>query len=571
MCGIVGYIGTSEAMPVLFDLLKKLEYRGYDSAGIAVMSGENDEIRTSKTEGSVDDLISITPATGGHIGIGHTRWATHGKPSTMNAHPHSDGTGRIALVHNGIIENYVEIKDKLIESGHEFKSETDTEILPHLIEEYYDGDLESTVRNAISMVRGSYALAAVSVDDPGRIVVARKDSPLVIGLGDGDFFVASDVSGILKYTRDVIFMNDGEVGLITDSGIDITTLDGVSVEKKIETIEWDPEAAEKSGYEYFMLKEIFEQPDTIRDTFSGRISADGIDLGAVLPNVRRIVIIACGTSYHAGLFGRYVIERFARIPVDVEIASEFRYTDPIVDCGDLVIAITQSGETADTLAAIREAGLKGSQKLGIVNALGSSITRECQCLFTRAGPEIGVAATKSFTSQLACLLLLAVELGKARKMLSTADVNDFVYELKQMSGNIQRVLNSAPDIRECAKMFADADQILFMGRGANYPAALEGALKLKEISYIPAEGFPAGELKHGPLALIYDGVPVVAIATKDAVYEKTLGNIKEVKARGATIIGIANKSDTEIAKYVDYVLRIPDTDPWIAPVLSSVV
>jgi len=587
MCGIVGYLGnasgvdvrdgefftgvTSEAMPVLFDLLKKLEYRGYDSAGIAILNDENDEIRTSKTKGSVSDLISITPELGGRIGIGHTRWATHGKPSTRNAHPHSDGTGRIALVHNGIIENYTEIKDKLIDSGHEFRSETDTEVLPHLIEEYYDCDLESAVRNALSMVRGSYALAAISVDDPGKIVVARKDSPLVIGLGAGGFFVASDASGILKYTRDVIFMNDGEIGVITDSGVDITTLDGVSVEKKIETIEWDPEAAEKSGYEHFMLKEIFEQPDTIRDTFSGRISADGIDLGVALPNVRRIVIIACGTSYHAGLFGRYVIERLARIPVDVEIASEFRYTDPIIDCGDLVIAITQSGETADTLAAIREAGSKGGQKLGIVNVLGSSITRECQCLLTRAGPEIGVAATKSFTSQLACLLLLSVQLGKARKTLSTADVNDFVYELKQMSGNIQRVLNSAPGIRECASMFADADQFLFMGRGANYPAALEGALKLKEISYIPAEGFPAGELKHGPLALIYDGVPVVAIATKDPVYEKTLGNIKEVKARGATVIGIANESDTEIAKYVDCVLRIPDTNPWIAPVLSSVV
>ena len=571
MCGIVGYIGTSGARPVLFDLLKKLEYRGYDSAGIAILNGESDEIRTFKTEGSVDDLISITPDLGGYIGIGHTRWATHGKPSTKNAHPHSNGTGRIALVHNGIIENYAEIKDKLIDSGHEFMSETDTEVLPHLIEDCYNGDLESAVRNALSMVRGSYALAAICVDDPGRIVVARKDSPLALGLGDGGFFAASDVSGILKYTRDVIFMNDGEIGVITDSGIDITTLDGVSVEKKIETIEWNPESAEKSGYEHFMLKEIFEQPDTIRDTFSGRISAEGIDLGVTLPNVRRVVIIACGTSYHAGLFGRYVIERFARIPVDVEIASEFRYIDPIVDCGDLVIAITQSGETADTLAAIREAGSKGSQKLGIVNALGSSITRECQCLFTRAGPEIGVAATKSFTSQLACLLLLSVQLGKARKMLSTADVNDFVYELKQISGNIQRVLNSAPDIIECASMFADANQFLFMGRGANYPAALEGALKLKEISYIPAEGFPAGELKHGPLALIYDGIPVVAIATKDSVYEKTLGNIKEVKARGATVIGIANESDTEIAKYVDYVLRIPDTNPWIAPVLSSVV
>lgn len=568
MCGIVGYLGTSEAMPVLFNLLKRLEYRGYDSAGIAIM---NESVETFKTRGSVDDLRSIAPDIKGCTGIGHTRWATHGKPSSENAHPHCDCTGSIAVVHNGIIENYIEIKGKLIDSGHEFRSETDTEVLPHLIEEYYDGDLESSVQNALSVVRGSYALAAVSADDPDKIVVARKDSPLVLGLGDGGFFVASDVSAILKYTKNVIFMDDEEIGTIKKDGISITTLKGVPVEKKIEMIEWDPESAEKSGYEHFMLKEIFEQPDIIRETFSGRISADGVDLGLTLPDVKRITIIACGTSYHAGLFGRYVIERFARIPVDVEIASEFRYTDPILDCGDLVIAITQSGETADTLAAIRESESKGCEKLGIVNVPGSSITRESQCISTRAGPEVGVAATKSFTSQLAVLLLLAVQLGRQRKVLSTADVNEFVYELKQMSGNIQRVLNDAPQIKECAELFADADQFMFMGRGANYPIALEGALKLKEISYIPAEGFPAGELKHGPLSLIYDGVPVVAIATEDTVYDKVLGNIKEVKARGATVIGIANESDTEIEKYVDYVIRIPDANQWIAPVLSSVV
>jgi len=568
MCGIVGYLGTSEAMPVLFNLLKRLEYRGYDSAGIAIM---NESVETFKTRGSVDDLRSIAPDIKGCTGIGHTRWATHGKPSSENAHPHCDCTGSIAVVHNGIIENYIEIKGKLIDSGHEFRSETDTEVLPHLIEEYYDGDLESSVQNALSVVRGSYALAAVSADDPDKIVVARKDSPLVLGLGDGGFFVASDVSAILKYTKNVIFMDDEEIGTIKKDGLSITTLKGVPVEKKIEMIEWDPESAEKSGYEHFMLKEIFEQPDIIRETFSGRISADGVDLGLTLPDVKRITIIACGTSYHAGLFGRYVIERFARIPVDVEIASEFRYTDPILDCGDLVIAITQSGETADTLAAIRESESKGCKKLGIVNVPGSSITRESQCIFTRAGPEVGVAATKSFTSQLAVLLLLAVQLGRQRKVLSTADVNEFVYELKQMSGNIQRVLNDAPQIKECAELFAGADQFMFMGRGANYPIALEGALKLKEISYIPAEGFPAGELKHGPLSLIYDGVPVVAIATEDTVYDKVLGNIKEVKARGATVIGIANESDTEIEKYVDYVIRIPDANQWIAPVLSSVV
>jgi len=568
MCGIVGYLGTSEAMPVLFNLLKRLEYRGYDSAGIAIM---NESVETFKTRGSVDDLRSIAPDIKGCTGIGHTRWATHGKPSSENAHPHCDCTGSIAVVHNGIIENYIEIKGKLIDSGHEFRSETDTEVLPHLIEEYYGGDLESSVQNALSVVRGSYALAAVSADDPDKIVVARKDSPLVLGLGDGGFFVASDVSAILKYTKNVIFMDDEEIGTIKKDGISITTLKGVPVEKKIEMIEWDPESAEKSGYEHFMLKEIFEQPDIIRETFSGRISADGVDLGLTLPDVKRITIIACGTSYHAGLFGRYVIERFARIPVDVEIASEFRYTDPILDCGDLVIAITQSGETADTLAAIRESESKGCEKLGIVNVPGSSITRESQCISTRAGPEVGVAATKSFTSQLAVLLLLAVQLGRQRKVLSTADVNEFVYELKQMSGNIQRVLNDAPQIKECAELFAGADQFMFMGRGANYPIALEGALKLKEISYIPAEGFPAGELKHGPLSLIYDGVPVVAIATEDTVYDKVLGNIKEVKARGATVIGIANESDTEIEKYVDYVIRIPDANQWIAPVLSSVV
>ena len=568
MCGIVGYLGKSEAAPILFDLLRRLEYRGYDSAGIAILNGS---IRTSKAKGRVDDLVSITPEIDGCTGIGHTRWATHGKPSSENAHPHCNCTDSIAVVHNGIIENYIELKDKLISSGHKFKSETDSEVLPHLIEEYYDGNLESSVRNALSMVRGSYAIAVVSTSEPDRIVIARKDSPLVVGFGSDGYFVASDVAAILKHTKDVIFMDDGEIGVVDMDGVKVTTLDGGSVEKKIETIDWDPESAEKSGYEHFMLKEIFEQPAVIRETLSGRISTDGIDLDAALPNVRRIVIIACGTSYHAGLFGRYVIERFARIPVNVEIASEFRYLDPIIDCGDLVIAITQSGETADTLAAIREAGSRGSQKLGVVNMLGSSITRECQCIHTRAGPEIGVAATKSFTSQLAVLLLIAIRLGSERRMITTAEMNDLAAGLRQMSGNIQRVLNDAPRTRECAELFASADQFMFMGRGANYPCALEGALKLKEISYIPAEGFAAGELKHGPLALIYDGIPVVAIATKDGVYEKMLGNIKEVKARGATVIGIANESDTEIERYVDYVLRVPDADPWIAPILSSVV
>jgi len=569
MCGIVGYLGySSSAQPVLFDLLKRLEYRGYDSSGIAVM---NESIQVFKTKGRVNDLISSTPTLKGCCGIGHTRWATHGKPSSENAHPHCCDTDKIAVVHNGIIENYIEIKDKLISSGHKFRSETDTEVLPHLIEEYYTNDLESAVRHALSMVRGSYALAAISSDDPDKIVVARKDSPLVLGLGETDFFVASDVSGILKYTKNVIFLNDGEVAVIKPDGVEITTLDGETVDKNIETIEWDAESAEKSGYAHFMLKEIFEQSDVIRETFSGRMSSEGVNLEVPIPDARRIIITACGTSYHAGLFGRYVIERFARIPVNVEIASEFRYIDPIVDSNDLMIAITQSGETADTLAAVREVNLEKSQKLGIVNVPGSSITRESHHLFTRAGPEIGVAATKSFTSQLAVLLLLAVQLGRARKEMSTADANDFVYELKQISGNIQRVLNEAHHIKECAEVFADADQFLFMGRGANYPIALEGALKLKEISYIKAEGFPAGELKHGPLALIYDGVPVIVIATEGVTYEKMLGNIKEIKARGATVIGIANESDTEIEKYVDRVLRIPDANPCISPVLSSVV
>ena len=568
MCGIVGYLGRSEAVPVLFDLLRRLEYRGYDSAGIAILNGS---ILTSKAKGRVDDLVSITPEIDGCIGIGHTRWATHGKPSPENAHPHCNCKDTIAVVHNGIIENYIELKDKLIDSGHKFRSETDSEVLPHLIEECYAGNLESSVRRALSRVRGSYAIAVVSTMEPDRIVIARKDSPLVVGLGSDGYFVASDVAAILKHTKDVIFMDDGEIGVITNDGVKVTTLDGGFVEKKIETIDWDPESAEKSGYEHFMLKEIFEQPAVIRETFSGRISSDGVNLDAALPNVRRIVIIACGTSYHAGLFGRYVIERFARIPVDVEIASEFRYIDPIIDCGDLVIAITQSGETADTLAAIREAGSRGSQKLGVVNVLGSSITRECQYIHTRAGPEIGVAATKSFTSQLAVMLLIAIRLGSERRMITTAEMDDLASGLRQISGNIQRVLNDAPRTCECAKLFAGADQFMFMGRGANYSCALEGALKLKEISYIPAEGFAAGELKHGPLALIYDGIPVVAIATKDGVYEKMLGNIKEVKARGATVIGIANESDTEIERYVDYVLRVPDADPWIAPILSSVV
>ncbi|RZN13675.1 MAG: glutamine--fructose-6-phosphate transaminase (isomerizing) [Methanosarcinales archaeon] len=568
MCGIVGYLGSSSAQPVLFDLLKRLEYRGYDSAGIAIM---NESINVFKTKGSVDDLISVTPDLKGCSGIGHTRWATHGKASSENAHPHCCDTDKIAVVHNGIIENYIELREKLINSGHEFRSETDTEVLPHLIEEHYNNDLESTVRHALSMVRGSYALAAISSNDPDKIVVARKDSPLVLGLGETDFFIASDVSGILKYTKNVIFLNDGEIAVISHDGVKITTLSGKTVDKNIETIEWDAKSAEKSGYAHFMLKEIFEQPNVIRETFSGRMSSEGVNLEVAVPDARRIIITACGTSYHAGLFGRYVIERFARIPVNVEIASEFRYINPIVDSNDLVIAITQSGETADTFAAVREVNLEKSQKFSIVNVPGSSITRESNNIFTRAGPEIGVAATKSFTSQLAVLLLLAVQLGRVRKKMSTACVNDFVYELKQISGKIQQVLNEAHHTKECAQVFADSDQFLFMGRGANYPIALEGALKLKEISYIKAEGFPAGELKHGPLALIYDGIPVVAIATEGVAYEKMLGNIKEIKARGAIVIGIANESDTEIKKYVDRVLRIPDANPWISPLLSSVV
>ncbi|MCD6207158.1 MAG: glutamine--fructose-6-phosphate transaminase (isomerizing) [Methanosarcinales archaeon] len=570
MCGIVGYLGTLEAMPVLFDLLKRLEYRGYDSAGIAIAGNS---IRTSKTKGSVDDLVSVTPNVHGNIGIGHTRWATHGRPTSANAHPHCDDARGIAVVHNGIIENYTEIKERLIGRGYEFRSETDTEVLPHLFGEHYCGDLEASVREALSDVRGSYALAAICESEPDKIVVARKGSPLVLGVCGSDFFVASDVAGILKYTRDVIFVEDGEIGVITGDGIRLTTLDGTPVERDVETMDLDPEAAEMSGYEHFMLKEIFEQPAVIRETFSGRVSSGGIDLdlGMDLRDVERIVVLACGTSHNAGLFGRYAIERFSKIPVVVEVASEFRYMNPIIDDRDLVVAITQSGETADTLAAMREAGSRGCKKLGIVNVLGSGMTRECECLFTRAGPEIGVAATKSFTSQLAVLLLLSVALGSDRKVLSTASVNEFVYELRQLGGNIQRVLNDAPAIKECAALFTDADRFLFMGRGANYPIALEGALKLKEISYVPAEGFPAGELKHGPLALISEGVPVIAIATRDTVYDKLLGNIKEVEARGATVVGIASEGDTEITKYVNYVLRIPDTNPLIAPILSSVV
>ncbi|MBE0523403.1 MAG: glutamine--fructose-6-phosphate transaminase (isomerizing) [Methanosarcinales archaeon] len=577
MCGIVGYIGNGDAIKILFESLKRLEYRGYDSAGLAVIDDEGN-IGIFKQEGEISRLESVVPAILSRIGIGHTRWATHGKPTIQNAHPHS--SGHISVVHNGIIENYLELKEELISEGYEFLSDTDTEVLAHLISKYYSKNLTAAVRQALGHVQGSYAIAVLCDELPGELVAARKDSPLIIGLGEQENFIASDIPAVLKYTNRIIYVENGEIISVKYDGIQVTDLEGNPRTKEEHIIEWDLEAAEKAGYPHFMLKEIHEQTNSIHETMVGRLhelegNVNFEELEMTIEQIQqlqRIEIIACGTSYNAGLLGKYLFEKLAGIHTDVDSGSEFRYSSPVLAPSTLVIGITQSGETADTLAALQEAASYGCKTLAVTNVMGSSVSREASnTIYTRAGPEIGVAATKSFISQLVILYLLVIYFARIRSFMNANRARELLSEMRKIPGHINHILENKEKIHECASLFVDSTDYFFIGRNINYPIAMEGALKLKEISYIHAEGYAAGELKHGPLALISNNVPVVAIAPQGSTYDKILSNIKEVKAREASVIGIANQDDDEILKYVDNVLPIPKTDELLSPLLTTVV
>jgi glucosamine--fructose-6-phosphate aminotransferase (isomerizing) len=578
MCGIIGYIGKRNAVSVVLDGLKRLEYRGYDSAGIAFFSNKGIEVRRSV--GKIKELASLlereNPSS--HISLGHTRWATHGKPSEENAHPHS--SNGITLVHNGIIENYLPLKRKMIEKGYHFVSETDTEVLCHLIEDYARRyPLEDAVREALKEVKGAYALAVIKEDEPDKIVGVKKDCPLVVGLGNGEFFIASDVPAFLSYSRDVIFLDDAEIVVLTNNGIKIT-LDGIPVQKDVKSVSWSHSMAEKGGYRHFMLKEIYEQSRAIADTLRGRFNAESGEVNLeefgmneeYLKTVKRIFIVACGTSYHAALIGKYMIEGIVRIPVEVDIASEFRYRDPIVRAGDLMISISQSGETADTLAAQREAKRLGAKVLTICNVVGSTASREADAVFyTHSGPEIGVASTKAFTTQIVGLYLFAVGIGKLRGVISEDMAKDFLRELLTLPGKVEKALATDENIVMIARDFFKARGFLYLGRGIHYPIALEGALKLKEISYIHAEGYPAGEMKHGPIALIDEELPVVVLVPNDNLLEKIISNIQEVKSRGGKVISITNSAIDEVCGISDRCISVSETNPYLTTVLMAVL
>ena len=579
MCGIVGCIGNRSVTPIIVESLKRLEYRGYDSAGIATLNGA--EIDITKTEGKIADLENILSLTNtACVGIGHTRWATHGIPSSTNAHPHADCSGSFAVVHNGIIENFQALKDELTSKGHIFSSETDTEVLAHLCEDCYNGDLESAVREALLRVEGSYAIAVISDHEPDVIVAARKDSPLIVGMGDGENFLSSDIPAIRKYTNKVMYINDGEIVRLTRDNVTVSTLQGVNVERLVTIVDGSVQDAERGGYEHFMLKEIHEQPKALRDTMEDRLCEleGSIDFKELRPfedeikNIEGITIIACGTSYHAGILGKYALEDLLRIPVKVEYSSEFRYNNFLSGNRSLAICISQSGETADTLAAMNEAKAQGYLTLAITNVVGSTITRKAdEILLTKSGMEIGVAATKTFTAQILTLYMLGIYVARLKKLIDVETSRHIITSMKSVPGLIESLLDNISDIEKASSRICEADCCYFIGRGLSYPIALEGALKMKEISYIKAEGFPAGELKHGPLALITAGTPVIAIVPKGKTYYKTLGNIKEVKARNAFVIAIANASDDEIVKYVDSVIKIPDIDELFSPMLAAVV
>jgi glucosamine--fructose-6-phosphate aminotransferase (isomerizing) len=585
MCGIVGYVGSKPLLPVLMEGLRRLEYRGYDSAGVAVVRNGEMLIRRSAGKLSNLDMVLAKDPVEGQFGIGHTRWATHGRPTEENAHPHRDCRGRIVVVHNGIVENYLELKRELAAQGHRFVTETDTEIVAHLVErESRDDGLAAAVRRALKQLRGLFALVLISADEPDTIVTVRNGPPVVVGLGDGEYFVASDIPAILSHTRDVVFLDDQEIAVVTRAGVTFTDFDGTTRVKSPQHVTWDPVMAEKAGYPHFMLKEIHEQPWAVRETVLGRTSAEsgrvylhemGLD-EAALRDIERIIILACGTSWHAGLVGKFLIEELARIPVEVDYSSEFRYRRPIINRRTLAIVITQSGETADTLGALREAKRLGARSIAICNVVGSMATREADgTVYTHAGPEIGVASTKAFTCQLVALHLLAVAIGQARGTLPADDARRLIAELEQLPVGIEHALRASDRIRDLSSQIHEHRDFLYLGRGINYPIALEGALKLKEISYIHAEGYPAGEMKHGPIALIDDDLPVVAVAADDGVFEKALGNIQEAKARGARMIVVTNKSkisafDGLLDPKRDVVLHVPDAHPLLLPVLLVV-
>ena len=579
MCGIVGYIGPKQASTFLMEGLSKLEYRGYDSAGIAVHDGN--KITIEKTIGRLANLEKRleTHKLEGNLGIGHTRWATHGRPSEVNSHPHSDCNGNFVVVHNGIIENYMHLKEQLIKKGHVFTSETDTEVVAHLLEEYYDGDFEAAVRKVLDEISGSYALVFLSKFDPDKIICTKQDNPLVIGLGAGENFIASDIPAIINYTRKTYILSDGEMAIVTKDSVWVTNRQGVPITKKVFEVNWDAEAAEKGGYEHFMIKEIYEQPKAIRETMTSRLAKDNSHVTfdelkwnkGEMQAITKVVIVACGTAYHAGIVGKYYIESLARIPVEVDVASEFRYRTPLVDQNTLAIVISQSGETLDTLAALKEAKRLGAKTIAVTNVVGSSISREAdQVVYTWAGPEIAVASTKAYTTQLISMAMLAIYMAGLRETISAERTKELITGLRNLPSQVQLILEDVNPIKTFAQQYGFNEDVFFIGRSLDYAVALEGALKLKEISYIHAEAYAAGELKHGTLALIIEGVPVIALATQKDVYEKTLSNIKEVKARDAVVIGIAQEGDDQIEKYVDHTIFIPQADKYLAPILAVI-
>jgi glutamine---fructose-6-phosphate transaminase (isomerizing) len=580
MCGIVGYTGQRDCLGILVEGLKRLEYRGYDSSGVALQANGSLQIVKAAGKIRVMEALLAKHRPSGTSGIAHTRWATHGEPNDINAHPHTDASGRVAVVHNGIIENYGVLKSALTAEGHRFKTETDTEVLAHVIGKYRARGmtLERAVGRALTDVEGTYGIAVVCADEPGTIVGARKGSPLVVGIGDGEYFLGSDVAPIIEHTRQVVYLDDGEMAVLTPQGFHTATIAHVPVDKAVHEVEWDLAQIEKGGFDHFMLKEIFEQPTSVRNAMRGRLNTEeglarlgGLNMTVEeLRDIRRLIILACGTSWHAGLIGEYMIEDHARIPVEVEYASEFRYRNPIVDEGTAVLVISQSGETIDTLAAMREAQRKGARSLGIVNVVGSTIARESNGgVYIHAGPEIGVASTKAFTSQVAVLSLLTLALGRQRAMSREAGI-EVARELDRIPQKIEEILSRSGAVHAIAQKYAKRDNFIYLGRGYNFPVALEGALKLKEISYIHAEGYPAAEMKHGPIALIDENMPVVFLCPRDSAYEKVINNMMEVRARKGRIIAIATEGDREVANLADHVIYIPQTLPMLQPMLSVI-
>ena len=578
MCGIIGYIGSKSVVPILVEGLKKLEYRGYDSAGIAVVNG--DQIQVRRVKGKISELeksLEKAPLNGSY-GLGHTRWATHGRPCEENAHPHQDCTGSLIVVHNGIIENYLPLKRKLKEEGHTFRTETDTEVIAHLVEKYFKGSLEEAVLHTVQEIEGAYAIAVLSTQDKGKIVAVKSGPPVVVGLGEGEYFVSSDINPLLSHTQNIVFLEDEEMAVIEPQGVKFNDLEGNVLKKKVDQISWSPLMIEKSGFKHFMLKEIIEQPQVVRDTLQGRISLDsgkicleetGIS-SKRLEKIERVVIIACGTSYHAGLVGKCFIEALAQIPVDVEFASEYRYRDLILDEKALVIVISQSGETADSLAALRAVKEKNPLSLSICNVVNSSIARDTDgVLYTHAGPEVGVAATKTFSAQMTALALLALHLAQIKGRLDEKTRLSFIEDLLRIPHQMENILNQADLIEDLALKFISFSHFLYLGRWVNFPVALEGALKLKEISYIHAEGYPGGEMKHGPIALIDEKMPTMVIVPKDRVYDKMLSNISEIKTRAGYLLAVAFEDDKEIQDKVDKVISIPPINPLFTPFLTT--